>query len=564
MRPELRFLLALTLMIGVFVVTNMIFPAVPPEPAPEGETGGPGVSEPGPTVPGELDLPPGVPGVAAPDLGGERAANGAETLVTVETPLYRIVFSNRGAVARSIQLLEYESFTRDGPAQLVPEGGEILAGLWRYRTDGDPADLTRYPHTVSPAGGIRIGEGGGPRTLTFRFDHPDGRFFSEIRYTFSADSYIVEVNGELPAIDRAALFLRLGPGLAFNELKERDERRMLAVSGNSVDEGIKSRPLARIREPEGMDGPLRWAAVKSKYFVEVILPGARSDGGEFLPGIRVDPVNLEGRAAVSVGVPVTSAGTYGYRAYLGPIERDLLKAIGDDLEEVNPFGWAFLRPIIRPLVGVVLWVVQLLHESLMLGYGWVLIVIGVLLRVVLWPLNRKAMRSQVKTMAIQPFAEEIKRKYGDDRQRMQQETMKLYKEHGVNPMAGCLPLMIPMPMLFALFFVFQNTIELRGESFMWLPDLSAPDPFYILPVFLGVSMFLVQFISMRVSQGAANPQMKMMMYIMPVFMTVLFWGFPSGLNLYYSTVNIATIPQQYLIANERKKLQGAGPVKRPA
>ena len=100
-------------------------------------------------------------------------------------------------------------------------------------------------------------------------------------------------------------------------------------------------------------------------------------------------------------------------------------------------------------------------------------------------------------------------------------------------MAGCLPLMIPMPMLFALFFVFQNTIELRGESFMWLPDLSAPDPFYILPVFLGVSMFLVQFISMRVSQGAANPQMKMMMYIMPVFMTVLFWGFPSGLNLYY-------------------------------
>ena len=103
-------------------------------------------------MPGELDLPPEAPGVAAPDLGGERAANGAETLVTVETPLYRIVFSNRGAVARSIQLLEYESFTRDGPAQLVPEGGEVLAGLWRYRIDGDPADLTRYPHTVTPAG----------------------------------------------------------------------------------------------------------------------------------------------------------------------------------------------------------------------------------------------------------------------------------------------------------------------------------------------------------------------------------------------------------------------------
>jgi len=266
---------------------------------------------------------------------------------------------------------------------------------------------------------------------------------------------------------------------------------------------------------------------------------------------------------VRVGIPVDATGSYSYRTYLGPIERDRLLAIGDDLEEVNPYGWGFLRPILRPLVVGVLWVVEALHEGLSLGYGWVLIVIGVLMRVVLWPLNRKAMRSQVKTMAIQPLALDIKERYKDNPQRMQQETMKLYKEHGVNPLAGCVPLLIPMPVFFALFFVFQNTIALRGVPFMWLPDLSAPDPLYILPLFFGATMFL----TMKLTQTAApNPQMKMMMYVMPIMMTVMFlwWGLPSGLLLYYSATNVATIPQQMLITSERKKLQAANPVKHPA
>ena len=118
-------------------------------------------------------------------------------------------------------------------------------------------------------------------------------------------------------------------------------------------------------------------------------------------------------------------------------------------------------------------------------------------------------------------------------------------------------MLLPWPVLIALFFVFQNTIELRGEAFLWLPDLSAPDPFYALPLFLGASMFLLQFISMKAA-GAANPQMKMLMYIMPPMMTFIFWNFASGLNLYYSIVNVATIPQQVLIAKQRKKAMAAG------
>ena len=568
MRPEFRFALAIVLMIGVFVATSIMFPPAPPPPPPQDDPGAPGapaaqVDEPG-ELPGELptELPGQVAETPDPDPAAVFGRDEPERLVAVETPLYRLEFSNYGAVARSITLAGYRSFAREGPVELVPEGTALLAGLWRYQATGNPVDLTQYPHTATPADGIRIGEGGGPRTLTFRYDHPGGEFFSEIRYTFTADSYIVEVDGELPAIERAALFVGLGAGIEVNELKEEDDRRLMAVSGNQVDGGIKSIGMGRMREPEIVDGPLHWAAVKSKFFVSVVLP-QEGTGGEALAGIWAEPLALQDRAAVQVGVPVNSTGRYSYRAYLGPIERDRLLAIGNDLEEVNPYGWAFLAPVLRPLVVFVLWLMRLLHESLMLGYGWVLVVIGVLMRVVLWPLNRKAMRSQVKTMAIQPLAQDIRTRYAQDPQRMQQETIKLYKEHGVNPMAGCVPLLIPMPVFFALFFVFQNTIDLRGVPFMWLPDLSAPDPLYILPLLFGATMFL----TMKLTQTAApNPQMKMMMYVMPIMMTVMFlwWGLPSGLLLYYSTVNLVTIPQQMLITRERMKLQAAQPLKRPA
>ena len=157
-------------------------------------------------------------------------------------------------------------------------------------------------------------------------------------------------------------------------------------------------------------------------------------------------------------------------------------------------------------------------------------------------------------MAVQPLLQEIQKKHKDNPERLQKEMMKLYKEHGFNPLAGCLPMLIPWPVLITLFFVFQNTIQLRGESFLWLPNLAAADPLYLLPLILGASMFLMQWISVR-SMPDPNPQMKMMLWIMPIMMTVIFANFASGLNLYYATANIATLPQQYLIAKERQKIR---------
>ncbi|HVG44120.1 MAG TPA: membrane protein insertase YidC, partial [Longimicrobium sp.] len=266
------------------------------------------------------------------------------------------------------------------------------------------------------------------------------------------------------------------------------------------------------------------------------------------------------RAAATVALPVGPDGAFAYRAYLGPLEHGRLVAVGNQLEEVNPYGYRWLRPVVRPIAAAVLWSLRELHEQFRMPYGWVLVLFGVLVRLITWPLNARAMRAQMKNMAVQPQLQarmkEIQTKYAKDPQRQQQEIMAMYREMGVNPfsmMSGCLPMMIPMPVLITLFFVFQGAIEFRGARFAYLPDLSLCDPYYLLPILLVASMFALQWISTRMSGMEQNPQTKMMLYTMPLMMGFFFWFMPSGLNLYYVSSNLASLPQQLLISAERRR-----------
>jgi YidC/Oxa1 family membrane protein insertase len=195
-----------------------------------------------------------------------------------------------------------------------------------------------------------------------------------------------------------------------------------------------------------------------------------------------------------------------------------------------------------------------IKHTTQLNYGWVLVLFGVIIRLALWPLNQGAMRTSMKMQRLQPELQALQKKYSDDPRKQQEAIMKLYKEHGMSPLSplmGCLPMLLPMPVLFALYFVFQNTIEFRGVSFLWLPDISLRDPYFITPIFMGISMFVMSWIGTR--NSPPNPQAKMMMYMMPVMLTVLFFNFASGLNLYYAVQNVAAIPQQWLLARERAK-----------
>ena len=583
MRQEQRFLLAITLMILVLVGTNILFPPIPPEEVvgPEGD------------APGQLDGT-GVTGVPSAPLGGTDAAGGAaasgdqsdpfaglpptepsslfppvevvatpaEDTVVVEGPLYRYSWSTLGARLISAQLLAFESFDegQEGqPVELISAGtGGVLA--MQLRLGERTFDLGARSFEVEPADGLRLNEGGGSRTLTFRYRDPAGLIF-QTAYTFDPSSYDILARTEVLGPDVDLLVTGMGSGLGYNERSRSEESTVMGYVWNHVRDGVDDERLTGVDDERIQEGPHRWAALKSKYFIFALIPG-REGGEQYLGGVIARPAEGDDQAAITVTQSLDASGVLDYRVYLGPQEREVLMAFENDLEEANPYGYRWMRPIVRPVVSVALSILNFLHDVLNVGYGWVLIIFGVMMRVLLFPLNQKAMRAQMRNMAVQPLLKEIQTKYKDQPEKLQKEMMKLYKDHGFNPVAGCLPMLLPFPVLITLFFVFRNTIQLRGESFLWLPNLAAADPLYILPVLLGLSMFLMQFITVR-SMPEPNPQMKMMMWIMPIMMAAIFFRFASGLNLYYATANLATIPQQILIAKERQQLRDKGGIVQP-
>ncbi|HEX9105726.1 MAG TPA: YidC/Oxa1 family insertase periplasmic-domain containing protein, partial [Longimicrobiales bacterium] len=406
---------------------------------------------------------------------------------------------------------------------------------------------------AEPAGGLDLARVSGTQTL--RLVHDDPTLHAEIDYTFDPDQYLVNVRGAVGAPGATQLLIDLPSTLAVNEANAAEDYRTLDYVVNSEASGISSTQLDKVKERQIEEGPLDWAAVKNKYFVAAAIVGTGPGAAPF-GGLIARDAAMAHAALLTATLPVGRDGGWAYRLYLGPQETQRLAALGHDLQDVNPYGWRFLRPIIRPLAHLIIWAVAGMHDILHLGYGWVLILFGVLIRVILWPLNAKAMRSQLRNMEIQPRLKEIQDRLKNDPEKMQKEVMRLYKEEGFNPLGGCLPMLIPMPVLFTLYFVFQGTIEFRGVSFLWLPDLSRADPLYILPLLLGITMFLLQWLGMK-STPSPNPQMKMMTYFMPIIWVVLFLNFASGLNLYYVAQNFASIPQQLQLLAERKRWQAS-------
>jgi len=259
------------------------------------------------------------------------------------------------------------------------------------------------------------------------------------------------------------------------------------------------------------------------------------------------------RAHGTVIARLPAGGDFGFDLYAGPQQYQRLVSLGRDFENSNPYG-GWLQGVVQPFATIVMKVLLWMKGTLGWSYGGLLVLFGIAVRLLMWPLNQGAMRTTMKMQRIQPELNAIQTKYKSDPQKLQAEMMRVYKEHDMSPFsafAGCLPILLPMPVLFALFFVFQNTIEFRGVPFLWLADISLKDPFYIVPVLMGASMFVLSWIGLR--NSPPNPQAKMMAYVMPVMMTVLFANFASGLNLYYAVQNVAALPQQWMIANERAK-----------
>ena len=562
-----RVILAIFLMLIVAMLPGILFPSkrvVRPSGGPA-DSLAPGARPPTPppTSPSVVQRPTGSP--ASPAQSPQVPAD----TVWVTNPVSRLGFTTRGAQLVSVELLQYRSFTPGDSArgvQLVPEGRPLFAERLVVGSDTvSLADLAFVPSR--PALDVAAGD------TALSFTAPIGSGRVTLTYHFTPDDYRFAVAGRIDGLGGigAVLVLDLGQGLRSVEADPLTDYNEYAVVTRA--DKTEKRTFASLDPGERavLDGPFEWIAVKSKYFFAAVLAPGQNERpfvGAVVTGAERTPVPVSSffgartsalatRAHILTTLALPPVGTFRYDVYVGPFEHRRLASLGHGLDDANPYGWSFFRPIIHPVSLVVVKILFWMHERLSLAYGWVLVFFGVLIRLLLWPLQARAMESQMRMQAVQPLMQEIQTRYKGEPEKLQREMLKLYKEHKVNPLGGCLPMLLPMPVLLALFFVFSNTIEFRGVPFLWLPDLARHDPTYIIPVVMGLSMFAVSKIGQR--GLPPNPQAKLLLYVMPAVLTFVFLKLASGLNLYYAVQNLISLPQQWQISRRRMAAQGRTP-----
>ena len=508
-------------------------------------------------------------GIQAPiDSSFAAALSGPQRDVTVVTDRYLATFSTKGGTPVSFRFRSYDRAETEEPVELISDADGALAVEFLPPRGAavDSRALTFRPVVdgrVFEGDTLRIEDGDG----ALSFEAPVGAGALRLVYGFEHDSYDVDFRVETPGSD--VLQQSGGYDVVWNgaiPLAEAQPDQEVVQAGAYALYGGDTEVL-RLDEPgdaETLDGTgdVGWVAVKTKFFIAAIIPTeATETAGYLLEGSQIGEAdNPDGFAqdyTARIEMPRLAPGeAAAFTLYLGPLELRRLAEYG--LYDTVDFGFgAFMtRPIARYIVAPTL---AFLHGFIP-SYGWAIVLFALLVKLVLWPLTAVSYRSQARMRELQPQMAAIKEKYADDPAKVQEATMAMYRDAGVNPLGGCLPMLLQYPILIALWRFFQSTLVLRGESFLWAKDLSAPDPVLSLPFTIPfVGDFLAGFtilmaasmvISMRLagtSGAAAGTQQKVIMYMMPLIFFLFFNRFPSGLSLYYLAFNLFSIVQQRIV-----------------
>lgn len=472
---------------------------------------------------------------------------------TVTTPKAVYRTTNRGAALIGATMTQYAALSSKGRAtgeqvEFAQPGDRLLG--FRVVVPGDTIDLTRQVfRTTQQTEGDRV-------VVRYEAELGSASRTASIRYSFLPDSYRVDVSAAVAGVpDNSYLLIDLPPGFRSAEADSAENNTHLAYAYKPELSGAEGISFSSLDpgEREIDAGPITWAVAKNKYFILGVLAPKGAPGFAEVNVTGGPRVAKEATRAQGTLVAPLKAGNVAFEVYAGPQEFKRLVAMGREFETSNPYG-GWIQGIVQPFATMVIRTLLWMKATLGLSYGWILVIFGVAIRIVLWPLNQKAMRSSLAMQRIQPELQAIQTKYKGDPQKLQAAMMQVYKEHGMSPfsgLSGCVPMLIPLPVFFALFFVFQNTIEFRGVPFLWFPDISLKDPYYVIPVLVAITAMLLSWLGMRGVK--ANEQQKMMMYLMPAVMMVIFLNMASGLNLYYFVQNLASLPQQWLISRERAK-----------
>jgi YidC/Oxa1 family membrane protein insertase len=515
-------------------------------------------------------LVPASPGdtlASALDAGFEEAPS---KKIVVASPLYEITIDSRGAAIVSAHLLRFEGV--NGPVELLPPGdswsGDRMLSVtvraesrelavekvdFEALTANQPlADGARVVVSASDSVDVvfRAAGAGGVLERTYRF-YGD-------RYDFRA---VLRVSDALIPGAQSVSW-SFGPGLTSTEANVRDDQSKFRASVLLGEEFHRKQPGDFGRSNvERFSGTLNWASLQTKYFLAALIPPqpVRAE-------IEMSGIKPEHRVSQKITIPATVARgevASDVRVYLGPLDFELVEDLGVGLAKNIEFGWKFIRPV---SVGV-LWSMNALHRVIP-NYGWVIVIISVLTKVLFYRLTHKSFTSMKEMQDLQPRIAALKEKFGSDRRRLSEETMKLYKEAGVNPLGGCLPMLLQMPVFIALFNVLSHAIELRGAPWVgWISDLSQMDVlfklpaslpligdnFSLLPILMGGAMWAQSKLGGSPTGQPGNPMPPGFNTILPIVFTFLFYKMPSGLVIYWIINTGMSVVQQYYIVKATKK-----------
>ena len=486
-----------------------------------------------------------------------------EEIVTIDTKLYTAKFTTKGGELKSFVLKEYQ-YSDGGNIELLPSetpsslnlvfpDKDLSLSLLNFEVDRDELLLDEHNSTG---------------TIEFTLDTESGIEVVK-RYTFYNDQYHFDLEFEIANLSQQDLgrkyLFTWSSGLRPTEKnKGEDLSRFFAYSmmGTELDK-TKDFKKTEGTEVEIMQesgsGETKWVATTTKYFVASLVPVSRTASGFIASGQR--RVRFRGEEKletkninVSLEMPLEKGSSLKdkFMIYVGPIDYQILKSYDIGLEKAVDLGWS----VIRPFSIAILWILVNLHKAIP-NFGIVIILFTILMKVVFHPLTHKSTKSMLKMQELQPKMAALKEKLKKDPARLNKETMKLYKEAGVNPLGGCLPLLLQMPVFWAFFTLFRSTIELRQAGFiLWLKDLSQYDPIYVLPIVMAGTMFWQQKITIR------DPKQAALVYLMPIMFFFFFFKFPAGLTLYWTVFNILSLIETYYF--KRKGLHPSTLARQPA
>ena len=456
--------------------------------------------------------------------------------IILENEDIKVILTNRGGNIKQVVLKNIKNETREDAVNLFLKEKGMFNTV--FYTSSDTINFRKrnleYFHDEF--------------TATFYIEG-DGKRIFEKHYSLDDNQTlnVAIIANDLGFID--AYDIQLDAGIYYDQQGDKRFNTYIDVV-SFVDNKIDKINLKKAASGASQYGNITWTALKSKYFMVATIPERTVKLREIY--VSADNNAIMENVKIEVG---RNSIDHSFQFYCGPVDYDRLRAFNVGLEDVMNFGWKPLRPISKLILKLLKFI-----YSLIPNYGIAIIILSTIIKFVFYPLTHKSFTSAQKMQQVQPHLKELQAKYKGNPQKLQKETMKLYKEHGVSPLGGCLPLLIQFPFLFALYPVLQSTIELRHAGFIfWLKDLSIPDPYYILPILMGITMFFQQKLmsqkqtpNMDEKQLAQLKTQKFMMYGMPIFFVFIFKSLPAGLVLYWFTYNILSVMEQLSI---RKKTQ---------